>query len=373
MKQIYISSTSKDLGEFRKAASTALEKIRHVAVRMENYVARSQRTRAACEADVAGCDIYVGIFAWRYGESPKDDNVELRSFTELEYRRAAADKPCLIFLLRDEAEWPDILRDAKNGEGDNGERIRKLRAELKENHSPAYFSTPQELATEVIAAVYQHESTKRVEQLNVLEEIKESFELGPSYLPNIQTKIMEGADAEIVAISIGPTRWWTTRLHLVAALASDFTRIRQFVFLDGADRFLLMASPNEVRRALTRRVPQLERAYLASRPEVSAGAAMEIDHIVMMYSEQIFNAFNNRKEAEVKEDVSAMMLQRDLGIELSAEEVEQGGPRLLQQRDIVRRKTPFVALVLKGKLISVIDRLQMASKIALQSLEEPIG
>jgi hypothetical protein len=46
--------------------------------------------------------------------------------------------------------------------------------------------------------------------------------------------------------------WWYTRLHLVAALSSDFTEIRQFVLLDAERSFLTMSSPLEIRRALLR-------------------------------------------------------------------------------------------------------------------------
>jgi len=183
MKKVYISSTYKDLIEYRKAAYEALRKIRYNVVCMEDYVARDDRALAACEADVAACDIYVGIFAWRYGHIPNDDdNKALRSITELEYRKASGKKTCLVFLLSDEAPWPSTLRDAETDEEDRGERIRKLRAELKERCA-GYFSTPAELATEVMAAVYQHESTRRVQRLDVLDEVKESIELGPSYLP----------------------------------------------------------------------------------------------------------------------------------------------------------------------------------------------
>jgi Domain of unknown function (DUF4062) len=375
MKKVYISSTYKDLIEYRKAAYEALRKIRYNVVCMEDYVARDDRALAACEADVEACDIYVGIFAWRYGHIPNDDdNKALRSITELEYRKASGKKTCLVFLLSDEAPWPSTLRDAETDEEDRGECIRKLRAELKERCA-GYFSTPAELATEVMAAVYQHESTRRVQRLDVLEEVRESTELGPSYLPNIQKKIMEAQDDEIVEISLGPTPWWTTRLHLVAAVASDFTRIRQFVFLGGDGRYLLMASPVEVRRALTWRFPQLEQAYLGSRSAASpGGAAPEIDQIVMMYQEEIFRAFGNRDEQDVKEDVSPVMLLRDFGIEPSAEPIERSPERpSLLRWEILRRDTPFVALLEEGRLVRVIDRVQMASKIAILELEEHVG
>jgi len=115
MKKIYISSTYKDLIEYRKAAADALRLIRYDVIRMEDYVARDMRTRSACEADVAECDLYVGIFAWRYGYIPEDNNEEQQSITELEYR-AAAGKTRLIFLVRDEAEWDQSFRDTVTGE-----------------------------------------------------------------------------------------------------------------------------------------------------------------------------------------------------------------------------------------------------------------
>lgn len=37
---------------------------------MEKYPARDDRPKAASEADVSNCDIYIGIFAWRYGHVP---------------------------------------------------------------------------------------------------------------------------------------------------------------------------------------------------------------------------------------------------------------------------------------------------------------
>ena len=138
----------------------------------------------------------------------------------------------------------------------------------------------------------------------MIDEIQERLKLGGSFLPNIRDKIQSLGDAEIVEINLGPTPWWTTRLHLLASLASDFTKIRQFVFLDKDDNYLSMASPLEIRRAFTRRWPQLERAYLGSRAPVGA-AAPEINHIVIMYSGQIYQAFDNQWEQNVKEDVSS--------------------------------------------------------------------
>jgi hypothetical protein len=107
MKRIYISSTIEDLKDYRLAVADALRKCSYDVDSMEKYPARDDRPKAASESDASNCDIYVGIFAWRYGHVPIEDNPEGRSVTELEYLAAGrAQKPRLIFILADDAAGP---------------------------------------------------------------------------------------------------------------------------------------------------------------------------------------------------------------------------------------------------------------------------
>jgi hypothetical protein len=79
--------------------------------------------------------------------------------------------------------------------------------------------------------------------------------LGPSYLGNIQEQVQRLSAAKFVAIRVGdaaPRIWWNTRLHLVAALASDFTEIAQLVLSDTSGQLLAMAEAPEIRRALAK-------------------------------------------------------------------------------------------------------------------------
>jgi len=153
--KIYVSSTFEDLKEFRAEVYRQLRKLRADAAAMEDYVASEKRPLAKCLEDVADSDIYVGIFAWRYGYIPKErGNPESRSITELEYRTAGQhSKERLIFLLREDAPWKPSLMDAHAGEGDGGKQIERLREELRTSHTVSFFSTPDELAKEVSAAV----------------------------------------------------------------------------------------------------------------------------------------------------------------------------------------------------------------------------
>jgi hypothetical protein len=147
--RIYVSSTSADLGDYRREVSQALRRLGHEDVAMEYYVAEDTRPVERCLSDVGSCDVYVGIFAWRYGHVPDDFNAEGRSITELEYRRALVDgKECLIFLLSEDAVWPRRMQDKDMS------RIEALRDELAGGRRIVnFFATPDELARKVNEAV----------------------------------------------------------------------------------------------------------------------------------------------------------------------------------------------------------------------------
>src|SRR5437588_11852855 len=106
MAQIYLSSTHSDLKQYRDVVYRTLRQMRHDVIAMEDYVATDQRPLDKCLTDVATCDLYIGLFAWRYGYVPSEGNPEHKSITELEYRTAIkTGKCCLIFILAEDALW----------------------------------------------------------------------------------------------------------------------------------------------------------------------------------------------------------------------------------------------------------------------------
>ena len=114
-------------------------------MRWRDYAAGEKRPLAKCIEDVAEADLYVGIFAWRYGYIPKEaSNPEALSITELEYRAAGEHgKERLIFLLRDDAPWKPGLMDTYTGDGDGGKQIERLRDELGERHGIGFLHDPR--------------------------------------------------------------------------------------------------------------------------------------------------------------------------------------------------------------------------------------
>ena len=120
---------------------------------MEYYIAEDKRPLDRCLDDVASCDVYVGIFAWRYGYVPSNGNPDGLSITELEYRHAlASGKACLIFLLSDEAPWPPARMERAALD-----RIYALREELASRHETGMFENADELARKVSEAVVHWE------------------------------------------------------------------------------------------------------------------------------------------------------------------------------------------------------------------------
>ncbi|BCG02007.1 hypothetical protein PPGU19_065750 (plasmid) [Paraburkholderia sp. PGU19] len=156
--QIYLSSTFEDLREYRAAVFDALEKAGLDVVRMEAYTASDERPLERCLSDVARCDIFVGLYAWRYGYAPPADhgNPEGKSITELEYREAQRRmRRSLLFFAAPEtrAAWSDRFDDQVSGEGDAGARLMAFRSELCTEKLASFFRTPDDLAALVLSAI----------------------------------------------------------------------------------------------------------------------------------------------------------------------------------------------------------------------------
>lgn len=358
--KVYLSSTFVDLERHRARLGRALRKAGYGVVMMEEYAARDQRVEFACQGDVLACDVYVGVFAWRYGHIPEDDNPARLSVTEMEYAAAGA-RPMtrLTFLLAEKARWPQARKDA------DLTRISDLRARLKKQCS-AYFSTADELAFEVLAALRMHESTRLAQQLEAIDVVLESQELGPSYLMNIKDKLRLLGEVPFVELHIGPTPWWNTRLYLVAALAQEMGRTRGIVFIDGDGKFLLMAEPWEIRRRLALRWPALEQAYQSFRREVATVEAMEFE--LWRYPQFVREAFGTDEQA-AKHCLSARDLDYELGIARYAEVVDvRDKGQLFIQQEVLGRQTRFAALVRDGRLEGLVDRALLAQRVAHAAL-----
>ena len=159
MRKIYISSTYKDLIPYRSSVIETLRKAKYDVIAMEDYIATAQHSPLEeCLNDVRRSDIYVGIFAWRYGYIPETPhNLERRSITELEYREAKKyDKPCLLFLIDGDHPWNPRLLDPKD---DSKNNIFSFRDEISKYKLASFFTTAEDLSGKVLASLTSYQSS----------------------------------------------------------------------------------------------------------------------------------------------------------------------------------------------------------------------
>jgi hypothetical protein len=139
MARVFISSTFEDLQQYRQRIDLTLSRIGHEVTSLESYSTKPEPTDI--KSALASSDLYVGIFAWRYGFVPNENNPERLSITEMQYREALnLGKPCLVFLLSDDAPWPAKLIDRDRA------RIEALRSAVLENSVVEFFRSPEDLA-----------------------------------------------------------------------------------------------------------------------------------------------------------------------------------------------------------------------------------
>src|SRR5262249_21538143 len=85
--------------------------------------------------------------------------------TEQEYLEACrSNLPALIFLMKPEHQWPEELRDT----GTDGRRIDALRARLHLDRTVSFFTTPEDLAEQLAAALARHAQAERTARVGPL-------------------------------------------------------------------------------------------------------------------------------------------------------------------------------------------------------------
>lgn len=145
---VFLSSTRQDLAAHRDAVSLALRKAGYVPSEMETFGARDEEPLEACLQEVAETDLFVGIYAWRYGFVPAGASI---SITEQELREAhRRRKPILCFTVDEAYELP-------REEGEGAERLRDLKRRIRDERGVDTFTTPDNLAAAVLAALRRWE------------------------------------------------------------------------------------------------------------------------------------------------------------------------------------------------------------------------
>jgi tetratricopeptide (TPR) repeat protein len=142
--KVFLSSTYLDLIEHRKAVVNALRTMGEEVDHMEIFGAHDEEPTQASLDELEKCDVLVGVYAYRYGTVPNDSKV---SVTEQEYLHATSKIPILVFVVDENHPWPPKSMDK------NLKKIRTFKSKATKEHTPEYFTSPDNLASKVVASV----------------------------------------------------------------------------------------------------------------------------------------------------------------------------------------------------------------------------
>lgn len=146
-RTVFISSTSLDLKDHRQAATQACLSSGYHPLRMEDFGARPADPLTACLEDIQKADIFIGLYAWRYGFIPQGTTV---SITEMEFDHAQKlGKPCLCFWVDETYEWPPEHIEG----GIGSQKLRHFKAKLHDSLIRATFTSPADLQAKVAASL----------------------------------------------------------------------------------------------------------------------------------------------------------------------------------------------------------------------------
>ena len=147
-RRVMISSTARDLPEHREEVRLACERAGFAPHdMMEHLTALNADAIKASLQMVEEADVYVGIFANRYGYVPDGHGI---SITEMEYNRAVElDKPRLIFFSHEDHLFK--TKDVETGPG--AEKLKTLKERIGKELVVGFFKSPADLRAHVVEAL----------------------------------------------------------------------------------------------------------------------------------------------------------------------------------------------------------------------------
>ena len=140
--RVFLSSTTVDLALFRDAVLHVSQRLGADVVAMENFGPDPRTAVELCREKVEAADVFLGLYAHRYGYVP--DGFAGRSITELEYEWAIARHPpprLLVFIVDNEYPWPPKWID----HGESWDRLQAFLGRLRASHVKGTLTTPEQL------------------------------------------------------------------------------------------------------------------------------------------------------------------------------------------------------------------------------------
>lgn len=156
--RVFISSTYVDLTEYRAKVAEAVERLGQHGIRMEVFGARSETATSVCSAEIDEADLFVGVYAHRYGFIPKGSHL---SITEMEFDYAVArGKPVFCFVVEEDLPWRPTFIEHEPGRS----KLQAFKDKLSARVVYETFTTPHDLGFKVAASLGRYLITSEVRE-----------------------------------------------------------------------------------------------------------------------------------------------------------------------------------------------------------------
>lgn len=218
-------------------------------------------------------------------------------------------------------------------------------------------------------------------QVDLTQAVMAIAEMGPSGSPELLATFRAAirSHARLLRLNLrNDDYWWSTRIYLAAALAADYTKVEQFVFVRGQEERLWvgMIDPATVRDRLAEVFPHYERYYRDVRKDAvgpgDAGTPLdrdaEITFILMNWPGKF-----DWNEAQAKQIVTSDLLRQWLGTDLDTEALPHGPLTPLLQYQVNARSRRYTALTTEGRLIAVVDKDELATRTTEEVLHRQLA
>ncbi|HKU73010.1 MAG TPA: DUF4062 domain-containing protein [Pyrinomonadaceae bacterium] len=201
--KVFISSTYKDLIDYRSAAIRAVEGTNYQASKMEVFGARPDEPLDACLKEVEESDLFIGIYALRYGFIPEGADI---SITEREYAHARKlGRPIYCFLL-DKEKQPWFYNWIEGEPGKS--KLEDFKKRIEKQHVCAYFTSADDLSAKVANALSHFVASHNAIPDSELQIYQPPKPTG-STLPQVGFFVGRDKELEIIQSALSPeSRTW---------------------------------------------------------------------------------------------------------------------------------------------------------------------
>ena len=214
--KVFVSSTASDLASYRISLRQTLEQLRQEFVPFEFQMTSGMPRKAIGEA-LADSDIVVALLGYRHGSIASTAGA---SWVEAECLAAEAmSKPILVFAARPDKSSP-VKADS------DAFRLERFRSELASNHLVTYFSSPEDLASRLAAALRRYAATDDEYDDSVPQLWQSVVDLGASGGPQKAGPPLRSTTFKLKQIKELQRKWWTWWTFLLTLCAYVRTRTR---------------------------------------------------------------------------------------------------------------------------------------------------